>query len=142
MKDTLKPGIKHSFSYVVPENKTVPHLIPEAGELQKMPAVLASGYMIGLIEWTCIQATNPHLDWPTEQTLGVGFDLTHAAPTPPGMTVTIEATLEKVEGKKLTWAIVARDDVDVISKGYHYRYVVMAEKFLAGVKKKTDQVKG
>jgi|WetSurMetagenome_2_1015567.scaffolds.fasta_scaffold266112_1 predicted thioesterase len=27
-----------------------------------MPEVLATGYMVGFIEWACIQAINPYLD--------------------------------------------------------------------------------
>ena len=30
MKPSLKPGLKHRFSYTVPENKTVPYTYPES----------------------------------------------------------------------------------------------------------------
>ena len=29
----------------------------------------ACGYLVGLVEWVCIQAINPHIDWPREQTV-------------------------------------------------------------------------
>ncbi len=67
MKNTLKPGLTHTFQFKVPESKTVPYLYPEAPEFQQMPKVLATGFMVGLFEWTCIQAVNPHIDWPREQ---------------------------------------------------------------------------
>ena len=73
MKETLQPGLQFRFSYEVPVTRTVPHLLPESEEFQAMPEVLASGYMVGLIEWACIQAMNPHLDWPREQSVGVGL---------------------------------------------------------------------
>ena len=56
MKNSLKPGLVFNFQYTVPENKTVPYLYPEAPEFQEMPKVLATGFMVGLFEWTCIQA--------------------------------------------------------------------------------------
>ena len=75
MKDSLKAGLTFNFQYLVPEEKTVPFLYPEAPELQHMPKVLATGFMVGLFEWTCIQAINPHLNWPDEQTVGIGLNL-------------------------------------------------------------------
>jgi len=48
-----------------------------------MPRVFASGFLVGLIEWTCIQAIIPHIDWPREQTVGTHFDISHSAPHRP-----------------------------------------------------------
>jgi len=62
MKPSLKPGLKHSFSYQVPETKTVPYLYAESPQLQAMPEVFATGFMVGLMEWTCVQLLEPHLD--------------------------------------------------------------------------------
>ncbi|MGZ8463773.1 MAG: thioesterase, partial [Candidatus Deferrimicrobiaceae bacterium] len=50
MKETLKVGLEHVHTYRVPENKTVPHLYPEAKAFQEMPKVFATGYMVGLME--------------------------------------------------------------------------------------------
>jgi fluoroacetyl-CoA thioesterase len=62
MKDTLKAGLTHTFRFRVPETKTVPHLYPESEMFREMPAVLATGFMVGLMEWACIEALRPHLD--------------------------------------------------------------------------------
>jgi len=129
MKDSLKPGLNFEYLFQVPENRTVPHLLPEAEEFQLMPKVLASGFMVGLIEWACIQALKPHLNWPEEQTVGIDFKLTHTAATPPGLTVRVRGTLEKMEGRKLTFSISAEDDVDKISEGTHDRFVIDAARF-------------
>ncbi len=131
MKESLQPGLSFEFRFQVPENKTVPHLFPESQEFLQMPKVLASGFMVGLIEWACIQAINPHLDWPQEQTVGIGFTLDHTAATPPGLIVTVRGKLEAVEGRKLTFSIRADDGVDKISKGVHERFVIDAAKFTA-----------
>ena len=62
MKDTLKAGDKAEFAYQVPASKTVPHLYPEAHEFAMMPKVFATGFMVGLMEWTCMKVLEPHLD--------------------------------------------------------------------------------
>ena len=139
MKETLQPGVQFSFSFPVPVTRTVPHLLPEAEEFKAMPEVLASGYMVGIIEWACIQALNPHLDWPREQSVGVGFQLSHVAATPPGLTVTIRVELRSVEGRRLTFAIRAEDDCDLISEGIHERFVIDAARFNAKATAKAEK---
>ncbi len=139
MKESLKPGLSFEFQYKVPENKTVPHLFPEFDEGSVMPNVFASGYMVGLFEFACIKAINPYLDWPDEQSVGIGFSLNHTAATPPGFTVTVKGKLEKVEGRKLTFGIEAHDGVDTISKGTHERFVIQAAKFKAAVSEKAGK---
>lgn len=129
MKESLRPGLTHEFRFRVPENKTVPYLYPEAPEFQLMPRVLATGYMVGLLEWTCVQAINPHLDWPQEQSVGTDVKFSHLAATPPGLTVTVRVKLEKVDGRKLTFSVKADDGIDLISEGTHERFVIDAAKF-------------
>ena len=131
MKNSLQPGLTHTFKFKVPENKTVPHLYPESPEFQAMPEVLATGFMVGLFEWTCIQAINPHIDWPREQTVGIDVKLNHLAATPPGLTVTVNVKLEEVDGRKLVFSIVADDGIDKISEGTHDRFIIDAAKFNA-----------
>ena len=80
MKATLLPGLRHRFTYRVPSNKTVPHLYPEVAEFQSMPAVFATGFMVGLMEWTCMQLMAPHLE-PGEGSVGVHIDVSHTAAT-------------------------------------------------------------
>ena len=131
MRDTLRPGLRHSFTYRVPESKLVPALYPEAREFQAMPRVFATGFLVGLVEWTCIQAVNPHLDWPREQTVGTRLELSHSAPTPPGKDVVVDVELTAVEGRRLVFRVSARDDAATICEGTHERFVVDAEKFNA-----------
>ncbi len=142
MNDMLKPGFEFEMTYTVPGNKTVPHLYPEFPEAKEMPDVFATGFLVGLFEFACIQAINPYLDWPAEQTVGIQIDINHTAATPPGMTITVKGTLEKVEGKKLTFSLVAHDGVDQISKGTHQRFIINAEKFNAQLQKKSIKATG
>lgn len=136
---SLKPGLSYEFGFKIQENKTVPYLFPESPEFSIMPKVLASGFMVGLFEWACIQAINPHIDWPVEQTVGTAFNLTHEAATPPGLTVTVRVKLERIEGRKLTFSIVADDGIDKISEGTHERFIVNASKFNEKLKAKAQK---
>lgn len=133
MIETLKPGIKYKHKFVVPASKTVPALYPESEEFVAMPEVFATGFLVGFLEWACIKAVNPHLDWPSEQTVGTHIDVSHEAATPPGLEVTATVELISVEGRKLTFAVEAHDGVDVISRGRHERFVINKEKFDAKV---------
>jgi fluoroacetyl-CoA thioesterase len=135
MKDTLKPGATASFSYRVPAEKTVPHLYPEAPEFREMPTVFATGFMVGLMEWTCLKVIEPHLD-PGEGSLGVHIDVSHSAATVPGQTVTVDAECTKVEGRHIFFKVRAHDGIDVIGEGTHQRMVIPWTRFVARVNEK------
>ena len=133
MSHSMEAGMTFEFQYVVPENKTVPHLFPEFSEGQVMPDVLATGYMVGLFEFACIKFINNHIDWPRQQSVGIHVNVSHTAATPPGLTVTVRGRLEEVDGRKLSFSIEADDGVDRISKGTHDRFIIDADKFNAAV---------
>ena len=138
MKETLKAGLEHELRFRVPDDKTVPALYPEASEFQVMPRVFATGYMVGLIEWACIQAVNPHIDWPQEQTVGISINVNHTAATPPGLEVCARVKLIEVDGKRLVFEIELNDGIDPISKGIHERFVINAAKFIQKVNQKAE----
>ncbi len=125
----LQPGLEFEHQYTIPADKTVPALYPEASEFLVMPEVFATGFMVGLMEWSCILAIKPYLDWPNEQSVGIKIDVNHIAATPPGFEVTVKVNLVAVEGKKLSFTIEAHDGVDLISKGTHERFIIDKKKF-------------
>ncbi len=129
MKDTLKPGIAHQFSFRLPDSKTVPALYPESPEFQEMPEVFATGFMVGFLEWACIDAIKPHLDWPDEQSLGTHINVSHTAATPPGLLVTARIKLVGIKGRRLTFEVEADDGVDIIASGTHERFVIDKGRF-------------
>ncbi len=129
MKNSLQTGLTHDFKFKVPETKTVPFLYPESPEFQLMPKVLATGFMVGLFEWACIQSIIPHIDWPQEQTVGTDVKLNHIAATPPGLTVTVKVQLKELKGRWLLFSIVADDGIDKISEGTHERFIIDSVKF-------------
>ncbi len=130
MKDTLQPGLRFEWQTTVPQRSVVPALYGEhIGFAQEMPAVLATGYMVGLMELACTQAIIPHMDWPAEQSLGTHVSFSHLAATPPGMTLTIRGELVEVDGRRVRFRVEAWDGLDKISEGEHERTIVNAEKF-------------
>ena len=128
MKPTLHPGATAEHAFRVPAEKTVPYLYPEAHEFQLMPTVFATGFMVGLMEWTCLHILAPHLE-DGEGSLGIHIDVSHTAATVPGQTVTVTAECTKVEGRRITFNIKAHDGIDLIGEGEHVRMVVNWEKF-------------
>ena len=136
MKASLKPGLTYQHRFVIPKTKTVPGLYPESEEFLAMPEVFATGYLVGLLEWACVKAINPHLDWPAEQTVGTHINVSHSAATPPGLEVTASVKLIEVDGKRLVFAVQAHDGVDQISEGRHERFVINKERFDARVRAK------
>ena len=132
----LKIGIKYEHKFVVPQSKTVPALYPESQEFLEMPEVFATGFLVGLLEWACIKAIKPYLNWPNEQTVGTHIDVSHEAPTPPGLEVTVNIELIAIEDRKLVFNVEAHDGIDLISKGRHERYVINKQKFDQRVKTK------
>ena len=139
MRQTLRAGLEGTFRYRVPDSKTVPHIYEEAADFQMMPSVLATGYMVALVEWACIELIKPHLDWPAEQSLGTRVDLSHTAATPPGLTVEVRTRLESVQDRKLVFAVTAHDGIDRISEGRHERHVIDAARFSAKVAAKVER---
>jgi fluoroacetyl-CoA thioesterase len=95
---------------------------------------------VGFLEWACIKAINPHLDWPQEQTLGTHINVSHEAATPVGMEVTATVELIAVEGKKLIFSVEAHDGVDLISKGQHERFIINRQKFDERIKAKCSAI--
>ncbi len=135
MKDTLAPGLTHTFSMTVTEDKTVPYLYPESPDFTAMPKVFATGFMVGFIEWACLDALKPHLN-DGEGSLGVHIDVDHRAATPAGMEVTAEVEVTEVDDRKVSFKIAVRDEVEIISEGRHQRFIVDWDRFNAGLAEK------
>lgn len=141
MLPTLVAGLSHRLVYQVPRDKTVPFLFPDVQGGTYMPEVLATAYMIGLMEWCCAGAIAAHLE-PGEGSLGTLVEVTHEAATPAGFTVIVEATLEKVDGRALLFSVIARDGHDVIGRGRHGRSVVRWDRFESRLKRKIEATSG
>jgi fluoroacetyl-CoA thioesterase len=105
-----------------------------------MPTVFATGFMVGLMEWTCLKVLEPHME-AGEGSLGIHINVSHMAATVPGQTVTVEAECTKVEGRRVWFHVKARDEIDVIGEGDHQRMVVNTDKFVAKVNEKAKKAR-
>ena len=86
--------------------------------------VFSTPAMIGLMERTCVELTEPYLDQ-NEQTVGIHVDVRHVAPTKIGQKVTVTAELLDVAGRKLRYSVTATNDQGVkIGEGTHRRAVI------------------
>lgn len=92
--------------------------------------VLATPAMIALMEEAAMRAVAEHLP-EGATTVGGYIGSSHVKPTALGRTVEATATLVAVEGKKLKFTVVARDEEGIIGEGEHLRFVVDREKFMA-----------
>ncbi len=136
MKQSLVTDITHTHRFTVTEAKTVPGLYPESPDFVAMPKVFATGFMVGFIEWACLELLKPFLD-EGEGSLGVHIDVDHRAATPPGMEVTADVEVTEVDGRQVALRVTARDEVEVIAQGTHRRFIVDWDRFNAGLAEKT-----
>lgn len=129
MSPDLQPGITFEWTYLVPARATVPALFHDTAFCLDMPEVLATGYMVGLMELACTNGIMPYVDWPREQSVGTHVSFSHLAATPPGMTLTIKGVVTEVEGRRVKFRVEAWDGLDKITEGVHERTIIFPEKF-------------
>jgi fluoroacetyl-CoA thioesterase len=101
-----------------------------------VPPVFATGFLVGLLEWACLEAIIPDLDWPDEQSVGTHIDVSHESATPPGFEVTVRVVLTEVDRHRLVFEVEADDGADVISRGRHERVVIDRARFAERVARK------
>ena len=91
--------------------------------------VYATPCMVALMEGAACEAIAECLK-DTETTVGTALNIEHIAATPVGLEVRAEAEVTAVEGKVITFAVAAYDEVGQIGKGTHKRVIVNSQKFL------------
>ncbi len=100
--------------------------------------VMSSMTLMTLLEKAAIAALAGHLG-PGEMTVGARMEMDHLAPTPEGFTVTAQAELQEVAGRKLVFSLTASDGLDTVAQATHVRYVVEAGRFFQGVADKQSR---
>ena len=119
----LTPGLHGSAKLVVTHEDTAVAL--HSGEVP----VLGTPRVIALAEEAAMVAVVNQL--PAGQTtVGMRVQIDHLAPTNVGSSVAAEATLERVEGRRLTFTISVTDQCGLVAAGKVTRVVVETERFL------------
>ena len=91
--------------------------------------VLATPRVIALAEQASIEAIAPDLA-PGMTTVGYAVQLSHLSPTPVGGEVNAEATLESVEGRRLTFRVSVSDSRGLVAAGRITRVIVERNRFI------------
>jgi len=91
--------------------------------------VLATPRLVALCEQAAVDAVEGLLE-DGATTVGMRVQFDHLMPTSVGMPVTVEATLEKVSGRRLTFTVSATDDRGLVGAGKVTRVIVDVERFL------------
>lgn len=94
--------------------------------------VFATPAMVALMENAAMNAVAEALP-EDSTTVGAAMNTSHIKPSGIGAEVSATATLTSVEGRKLTFEVVASDNEGVIGEGTHVRYVVDREKFMSRI---------
>jgi predicted thioesterase len=126
----IQPGLSAEVEITVSETKTAAHL--GSGSI----AVYATPALVALMENAAVLALEGHLP-EGQTTVGSHMDVRHLAATPVGMRVRAKAELVKVEGRKLTFLIQAWDETELIGEARHIRFLIVTEKFISKVERKS-----
>jgi fluoroacetyl-CoA thioesterase len=88
-----------------------------------LPPVLATPIMVLVMENAALNAVRAYLE-SGESALGTVVDIRHLAATPVGQQVAAEAEVTEVDGRRIVFAVTARDEVEEIGRGFHERMVI------------------
>ena len=122
--DELHPGLTGSVTWKATERHSA-----EAWGSGGVP-VFATPSLVGLMETAAMEALRGRLS-DSDTTVGTRIEVSHLAATPLGDDVRAEATLTSVDGRRLTFDIVAHDSSQKIGEGRHERVIVSRDRFLA-----------
>ncbi len=131
MKPTLVPGDSITRKLDVNEERCISFMGAEN-------AVYATPRMVSDMEYTCRDLLLRHLD-PGEDSVGAHVSIDHLAATPLGMLVTIEAKITEVDRRRVTFEVVARDQLEECGRARHVRFVVDVAKSKARIAAKRQK---
>ena len=122
--EKMQIGLKNSAESVVTENDTA--LSVGSGSLK----VLATPRMIALIEKAASDLVDKNLP-PEYTSVGTLLNIKHTAPTPVGMKFFATVEVVGIDGRKIIFEVIAKDERGEIGRGSHERFIVEREKFQA-----------
>jgi fluoroacetyl-CoA thioesterase len=126
MKAAPKVGTTGETRFTVEEKHAIDFAV------NGMPAVLSTPWLIWFMEHAAREAMLPLLE-PGDSTVGIRVDVEHLAATPIGMGVTCKARVLNSEGPVISFQLEARDDRELIARGYHKLRVIRVDRFAARV---------
>ena len=119
----LTPGLSGEASTTVDQTNTAASLGSGLVPVYGTPSLIA------LLELAAVHAVAEALP-PGSTSVGTHLDVRHLAATPIGMAVRATATLTAVDGRRLSFAVEAYDEVEKVGEGLHTRVIVDVERFM------------
>src|ERR1700734_645944 len=116
MKQSLRPGIANIKRFSIDRDRTI-SFMGEEGRVYSTPNLVRD------MEHTCRDLLMAHAD-DGEDSVGVEIAVRHLAATLPDMEVEITATVKAVDGRRVTFELEAKDEMEQIGTGSHTRFVV------------------
>ncbi len=116
MKPSLAPGISKVRRLTVDRDRTISFMGEEG-------RVYATPYFIRDVEHICRELLLEHTD-AGEDSVGVEVSIRHSAPTLLGTEVEITVTTSAIDGRKVTFDVAAKDELEPIGGGSHTRFIV------------------
>jgi fluoroacetyl-CoA thioesterase len=128
MKPGLRPGASRVNRITIGPERTISFMGEDA-------RTYATPAMIRDIEYTCRDLIMEHAD-PGEDSVGMEVAVKHLAPTLLGMTVEIAVRVLTVDGRKVSFDVAVKDELDNVGAGTHTRFVVDKAKTFERLKAK------
>ncbi len=122
----LEPGLSAQVSRTVSDEDTAASM--GSGEVP----VLATPVVLALCEEATVEAVAGELQ-PGETTVGRRMKVDHVAAVGVGGEVTADATLERIEARKLIFTVTVNDERGLVAAAQVLRVVVDRDKFLANL---------
>jgi len=120
MKSSLKAGLTHSRTVEVDESRCI-------GFMGREGMVYATPRMVSDVEYSCRDFLLTHLD-AGEDSVGAHVSIDHLAPTPLGLSATIELRVAEVDRRKVVFEFSVKDPLEEVGRGRHVRFVVETAK--------------
>jgi fluoroacetyl-CoA thioesterase len=128
MKPSLRPGITQINRIPIGRERTIGFMGEEA-------RTYGTPSMILDIEHTCRELILHHAD-AGEDSVGMEVAVKHLAPTLMGMTAEITVRVTAVDGRKVLFEAVVKDELDTVGTGTHTRFVIDKAKTFERLKAK------
>src|SRR5947209_9727731 len=106
MKPSLRPGVERMNRILVDDKRTISFMGEEA-------RTYATPSMVSDIEYTCRNLILEHAN-AGEDSVGMEVSVRHLAPTLKGMTVEIAVRVISIEGRKVSFEVAVRDELDQV----------------------------
>ena len=131
MKANLRSGVSRTSVLTVDRDRSI-GFMGEEGRVYGTPSLVRD------IEHTCRDLMLEYSD-AGEDSVGTEIAIKHLAPTLLGMSVEIKVTVNAVEGRRVSFDVSAKDDIESICSGTHGRFVVDVSKTIERLKAKATK---